>query len=109
MHRRLLDHDPTTGLVEYHHYDDATDRTVIETVQDVRPVLERNKALLNADDGGWSATRELRRAAAIPDIIILKWRNEEGIDVFDPNHWPAVKRKLNSSEYRWLRTAPGTL
>ena len=109
MRRRLLDHDPVTGLAEYHHYDATTDTTVIETVQDVAPVLERNKALQNADDGGWSPTRDLRRAATIPDIIILKWRNEEGIDVFDPNHWPAVKRKLNSSEYRWLRTAPGTI
>lgn len=109
MHRRLLDHDPVTGLTEYHSYDSAADRTVIETVQDVESILERNKALQSADDAGWSASRDLRRAARIPDIVILKWRNEEGIDVFDPDHWPAVKRKLNSSEYRWLRSAPGTL
>lgn len=109
MHRRLLDRDPATGLTEYHSYDPTTDRAVIETVQDVAPLLERNKELQNADDAGWSPTRELRRAATIPHILVLKWRNEEGIDVFDPDHWPAVKRKLNSSEYRWLRTAPGTL
>ena len=109
MRRRLLDHDPATGIHEFHHYDAAADRTVIETVQDVAPVLESNKALQNEDDHGWSRSRELRRAATIPDIIILKWRSEEGIDVFDPNHWPAVKRKLNSGEYRWLRTAPGSL
>ena len=109
MQKRLLDADPGTGLREYHHYDAGADRTIIETVQDVEPILERNKALQNDDAGGWSPTRDLRRAATIPDIIILKWRNEEGIDVYDPNHWPAVKLKLNSSEYRWLRTAPGTL
>lgn len=109
MQKRLLESDPVTGLTEYHHYDSATDRTVIETVQDVEPILERNKALQSEDAGGWSPTRELRRAATIPDIVILKWRREEGIDVYDPDHWPAVKRKLNSSEYRWLRTAPGTL
>ncbi len=109
MRRRLLEHVPATGISEYHHYDLTTDRTVIETVQDVAPILERNKALQNAEDGGWSPSRELRRAATIPDIIILKWRNEEGIDAFDPDHWPAVKRKLNSSEYRWLRSAPGVL
>jgi len=109
MSRRLLDRDPLSGLVEYHHYDVATGRSYIETVQDVAPILERNKALQNADDRGWSASRELRRAASIPDIIVLKWRTEEGIDVFDPNDWPAVKRKLNSSEYSWLRTAPGRI
>jgi hypothetical protein len=109
MRKRILGFDPATGLLEYHSYDPATDRTIIESVQDVAPILERNKALQNADDQGWSPSREMRRAAAIPDIIILKWRSEEGIDVFDRNHWPAVKRKLNSSEYRYLRTAPGRL
>ncbi len=109
MTRRLLDIDPLTGVIEYHHYDPSTDRTIIESVQDATPVLERNKVLANADDGGWSPSRELRRAASIPAIVILKWRSEEGIDVFDRNHWPAVKRKLNDPDWRWLRTAPGRL
>ncbi len=109
MTRRVLDFDPMTGLLEFHSYDPATDTTVIESVQDVAPILERNKALQGHDDGGWSPSRDLRRAAAIPDIIILKWRRDEGIDVFNRDHWPAVKRKLNSSEYRYLRTAPGRI
>jgi hypothetical protein len=109
MSRRLLDVDRLTGVREYHRYDAATDTTIIESVQDVAPILERNKALANADGGGWSASRELRRAAAIPAIVILKWRREDGIDVFDRNHWPAVKRKLNDPEWRYLRTAPGRL
>jgi hypothetical protein len=98
-----------SGIAEYHHYDSATDRTAIETVQDVEPILELNKTRLNADDGGWSPSRELRRAATIPDIVVLKWRNELGIDIFNRDHWPAVKRLLNSSEWRYLRTAPGQL
>jgi len=109
MTRRLLEADPVTGVVEYHHYDAATDHTVIETVQDLAPVLERNKSLQNADDRGWSPSRDLRRAATIPDIIVLKWRNDYGIDVFNRDHWAAVKRLLNDPEWRYLRTAPGTL
>lgn len=109
MTRRLLDVDPLTGVAEYHHYDPLADRTVVETVQDVAPILERNKALQNADDRGWSPGHDLRRAAAIPDIVILKWRNEHGIDVFNRDHWPAVKKLLNDPEWRYLRTAPGTL
>ena len=46
----------------------------IETVQDVAPILECNKALQNEDDRGWSPGRELRRAATIPDIVILERR-----------------------------------
>lgn len=107
--KRLLDYDPLTGLAEYHSYDPLTDRTIIEYRQDATPVLERNKALQNHDDGGWSPSRDMRRAASIPDIIVLKWLKEEGINVFDRDHWPAVKRKLNDPEYRYLRTAPGRL
>jgi hypothetical protein len=109
MSRRLLEFDAQTGIAEYHHYDSLADRTVIETVQDVAPILERNKALQRADDRGWSASRDLRRAATIPDIIVLKWRNDHGIDVFNRDHWPAVKRLLNDPEWRYLRTAPGRL
>jgi hypothetical protein len=109
MNPRLLDFDAQTGVAEYHHYDSLIDRTIIETVQDVTPILECNKALLNSDDRGWSLSRELRRAAAIPDIIVLKWRNDYGIDVFNRDHWPAVKRLLNDPEWRYLRTAPGRL
>ena len=109
MKRRLLDFDARTGIAEYHHYDSLADRTVIETVQDVAPILERNKALQNADDRGWSQSRDMRRAATIPDIIVLKWRNDYGIDVFNRDHWPAVRRLLNDPAWRYLRTAPGRL
>jgi hypothetical protein len=109
MTRRLIDVDPLTRVATYHHYDHSTEETVLESVQDVAPIVERNKALQNADDKGWAPSRELRRAATIPDIIILKWRNELGIDVFNPDHWPAVKRLLNDPEWRHLRTAPGTI
>lgn len=81
---------------------------VIERSQDVELLLERNKALCTAD-AGWNRSRDLRRAASIPLAVVEKWLNEEGIDVFDPNHAAAVRRKLNSSEYAHLRTAPGRL
>jgi hypothetical protein len=109
MNRRLLDFDARTGIAEYHIYDSLPDRTIIETVQDVAPILERNRALQNADDRGWTPSRDLRRAATIPDIVVLKWRKDYGIDVFNRDHWPAVKRLLNDPEWRYLRTAPGRL
>lgn len=106
---RLLDHDPLLGITEYHRYDESTDQTIIKSVQDVEPLLDRNKALQNEQDQGWGRTRAIRRAAEIPAIIILKWLNEYGINIYDRNHWPAVKRKLNDPDWRWLRTAPGRL
>jgi hypothetical protein len=74
----------------------------------VEPLLEANKALAASGDG-YTPSRELRRAASIPMAIIEKWKNELGVDVFNPDHIGAVRRLLNSNEYAFLRTAPGRL
>ena len=92
---------PVTGVW----FDDGN---IIERkTQDVEPFFEHNKALYNAGDG-YSPSRELRRAASIPMVVVEQWLSE-GIDIFDPNHKEAVRRKLNDPENRFLRTAPGKL
>jgi hypothetical protein len=83
------------------------DLTVIRT-SDVEANLDINKALYSHNDG-YSPSRELRRAASIPMSIVEKWKDERGVDVFNPDHREAVRRLLNSSEYLYLRTAPGRL
>lgn len=75
--------------------------------QDCEPILERNKALANHETNraGYSPSKDFRRIGSIPAVIILKWLNEDGINVFDPNHQDAVLRKLRDPEWRYLRTA----
>lgn len=80
----------------------------VESHQDIQPFLDRNKAMANHNDG-WNATRDGRRAATIPNIVIQKWLAEEGWDAMDPANEDKLKAKLNSSDYMWLRTAPGRL
>jgi hypothetical protein len=81
--------------------------SVTETISDdVEPVIEHNKALQNEGDG-FSPTREMRRIASIPMALALKWKFERGVDVFNPDHAPAVRALLNDPEYRYLRTSPG--
>ena len=74
----------------------------------LRYTLDQNKALANHDDGYVSSAREMRRAAYIPDPVILMWA-AEGIDVYNPDHAKDVAKKLNSSEWQHLRTAPGRI
>jgi hypothetical protein len=88
--------------------EDSDGSLIVHRGEDVEPVLELNKALATSGDG-YTPSRELRRAASIPFAIIEKWKNELGIDVFNPDHIGAVRRLLNSSEYAFLRTAPGRL
>jgi hypothetical protein len=110
MDKRLFDYDPFSGIRTDFHYDDLTDTSYLETWQDVEPILELNKYLQNHEVNGWlSKAREMRFVASIPNVIIEKWMNEKGINVFDKDHWPAVKRLLNDPEWRYLRTALGRL
>jgi hypothetical protein len=76
--------------------------------QDVEPLLDRNKAMANENDG-YDRKRELRRVASIPPVVILKLKAEHGIDVFNPDHADALARILNDPDYLYLRTAPGRI
>lgn len=70
---------------------------------DVPLILDDNKA---AQNESFDRRSEMWHAAKIPASVILKWRIENGIDFYDPNHKPAVMRMLNSSEWRHLRRTP---
>ena len=82
-------------------------QVIEKRVQDVEPVLERNKALLTHDDG-YSSDRSMKRAASIPLIVVEQWL-KEGVDIFNREHEREVMRRLNSPEWRHLRTSEGRL
>lgn len=88
--------------------DASTGDLIVHREADVEPLLELNKALATSGDG-YTPSREMRRAASIPLAIVEKWRNELGVDVLNPDHMPKVRQLLNSSEWLYLRTAPGRL
>lgn len=108
MTARLLDIDPLSGAVETFEWDEAEGRAIIKRVEDVEPIIEANKREQTSSDG-YTASRDMRKAASIPMGVVLLWREQYGVDVFDQNHWPAVKRLLNSNEWAYLRSAEFTL
>ena len=106
--RRFLDYDPLRGVKEFFVYDESERKWHIEYIGDTDSIVERNKILQNHTDG-YTPSRDFRRVAHIPDIIILKWMKEDGLKWWDKNDWPAIKRKLNDPEWRFLRTSPGRI
>lgn len=109
--KKLLDYDPLLGRRRWFIHDPLTRQNHIHTEWDgdvLNQILDVNKAKQNADDKGWSRTREMRRVASIPFAVLDIWRGE-GIRWWDQNHAPAVKAKLNDPQFRHLRTAPGRL
>ena len=107
---RLLSKDQDTGIETWHHYDDATDETRVETRQDCSSILDYNKFCANDTDLRRKGIKNSWwKFATIPNVLIDKWRIEMGINVFDPNDLPKVKRLLMDPDYRFLKTTVGRL
>lgn len=108
--KRLLDHDPLTGVSTYHDYDDQTDTTYIETVQDVAPFLRKNRALRNEPEHRKKGMKaDMLHAATIPIGVQYKWIQKYGVNIYDQNHQSAVKKLLNSPDWSYLRTTTGRI
>ena len=94
--------------------DDMEKKIVIKEQVNINPHLKHNKALYTQNDG-YSPDKGLKRVASIPTIILEIWAKEYNGDQNNGN-WFALpkdvqtkilKEKLNSSDYRYFRTAPG--
>lgn len=92
-----------------HYWDEQPDGSVVlRSEQDVEAMLDLNKAMANENDG-YTPSRDMVRLASIPAIVWLKWLNEDGINAYDPENADYLMRKLNDSDWRWLRTGGGHL
>lgn len=86
---------------------DRIDKQIVaETVQDVEPILDRNRELRSVQQkSDWG-----RHIASIPNVILTKWLNEEyargnvSIRLFSPDFDKLVERKLKDPEWAYLRT-----
>ncbi len=109
MPKRLLSYDPGTGVSTYHEYDHNARTTTFGYTQDVAPILDHNHNLETMGDGGYiDADKSVRRVASIPSVVQQMWM-KEGINIYNRDHWPQVRKKLNDPEWRYLRTAPGSV
>ena len=89
-------------------------KLTINNQQNVNPLLKRNKELYNHDDGYLSKEREMKRVASVPPLVLQIWAHEYN----GSRNWFALPKdiqrkimrtKLNSSEFRYFRTAEGSL
>lgn len=99
----LLDYNPLTGESVSFAWNEEDGTFTIGHHQDCTPVIEANKRHILEGDSRKEIRNGWLRYASIPNIVVLKWRQEHGVDFFDQNHWPKVMQLLNSREYRYLK------
>ena len=95
------------------YYDKANDSLTIAHSQDTASVFDENKRLQNLNDG-YGPTREIRRVASIPPVVLMIWCKEDGLNFLNVyRNWkrdPALKRWMRSKIYdpdnSFVLTAP---
>ena len=101
--KKLMDFDPLTG--ESTVFESDGEKYRIAQYQDVTPIVDANKKLASNDDYSKRGIKnDMWHYATIPNVIVLKWKEEHGVDVFDQNHRKKVFALLNSPEYKYLKT-----
>lgn len=104
-----LFHVETNGLgVTRQFFSDDEGNITVNTIQDVEPLLDRNKAVANDRlkkvDGDYSLP-----VATVPPVVMMHWLQTEGwwfYDAFtDPDVEKKLNAKLNDPDWRHLRTS----
>lgn len=86
-------------------YHPQTDGTfVIETKQDVEPILEWNKASAREVQKN-TRGKYMAHVANIPITVQYEWIKRYGADPLDEENEPLLRRLLNDPEWRYLRTS----
>ena len=104
----------TEGLITDNFIPHEDKGVVHQRIVNHKPILDHNKKLYTHNDG-YSADKGLKRVASIPTIVLEIWCKEYHKDQNNGN-WFALpketqqkilREKLNSSDYRYFRTASG--
>ena len=104
--KRSLGTDPYTGLTqEYHSNTDGT--FTIKTYQDVSSYLNQNAEARGNANEGWKG--EMHEVASIPPLVWHTWWKEFGGDPMAQHNRKRLIAKLNSNEFKGLRTKEGRI
>ena len=95
--------------VKTRYIQESDGKLTINNQQNLNPLLDRNKKLYTQNDG-YTASRDMRRIASVPPIILQLWTKEYN----GSNNWWALPKetqkkimrtKLNSSDFRYFKTS----
>ena len=99
--------DKETDLYQRFHWDAHLDRPVIETFQNIQPILDQNKRMFNDTPETPQRGEKWRLSAQIPAVVAHMWINEckrRGINFWGPEGMKFLKSRLNDREFKYFKT-----
>lgn len=103
MSGRILDIRPD-GIIEKFHYDETTDTSYIETIQDVESIIKENKRQFNDTPEFGKHKGDLHRVASVPVVLMQKWAKEWGLNMYGEDFKVKLIQRLNDPDYKYLKT-----
>lgn len=94
--------------ITIHHYDEVEDKTTLETVQDVSPILKANAIARNSGRDGYTPSRDLKHVANIPNVTITELY-KRGINIMSNADWPKIAAMLDDNDFIAFRTSGGKI
>lgn len=97
----ILDYNPFTGETVTMQYNHSDDSLTIGHHQDCTNIIEANKRSVFEANHSVQMKKDWIKYASVPNILILKWKKELGVDFFttDPTEWKKVMALINSRDY----------
>jgi hypothetical protein len=96
----LIDHNPETRVRKWIAAGTDADEILVRTECDDHALTDRNRASQNE---AFDRRADLWHVASIPTSVMYEWLSRFGVNAWNPDHADAVKRLLNSSDYRWCK------
>lgn len=109
-HLLAVDRDGDGFETRYYH-DPIEGKLVVQRLQDVETNLKANVNEYNSYGDHKASMYKgsgMHKVASIPKAIAEQWLREEGFNIFTASD-AEIRRKLNDSDYRKLRTMPSKL
>jgi len=77
----------------------------IKYEDDVEPIMEQNKRLQADRTRLFDRKSTMRRVAEIPMVIAMKFREEQGLDILNPEHANRIAKIIKTDpDYKYFRT-----
>jgi hypothetical protein len=97
MARRILDHDPLTGVTTYFDYDDVSGKVSITDVQEVNAILDSVTALRNDENYSSNGIKNDQwHYARIPLNVLMEIEQKHGVKCMSgKTDWKGLFRVIN--------------
>ena len=99
------------GIIETEHKFDEQEQNLNTNYNKyVEPIINLNKEERNSFSG-YNASRDARKVASIPLVVIYQWLAEDGFlftQLPQLEQTEYLRKKLNSPEWAYLKTSEGT-